>query len=296
MRASTCAVASTAAATEALAGSGAVSSPSFATWSGLQPATAPRITRERNSDKLVPAAAAYGDLSRVGQAADGLQDFLVLRFHLGQFHGATVLQVLAQGLRGALAHVPEDLLAQRRIGTLERDHEVFALDLAQEDLDRLVVQVDQVVEGEHLVLDRLSQVGVLRADGIEQRHVGGAAQEVDDLRRGLAAAEPGALDLLAAGEQERKRLVQLLERVRLDAVEGGDAQDHVGPQLLGKLQQDRQSLVALQVDQDRRDDLRMLAAYELGDGGGVHPAQALDAGHVAALGDPVDQHAGLLLP
>ena len=36
-------------------------------------------------------------------------------------------------------------------------------------------------------------------------------------------------------------------------------------------------LVALQVHEDRRDDLRMLVADQLGDGGGVHPLQAFDA-------------------
>src|SRR5690606_1248852 len=130
MRASTCAAASAAAAREASSGSGTGLSPSFATCSGFQPAVEARITRERGSDKLVPTAAAHGDLACVGQAADGLQDLLVLGFHLGQLHRTAVLQVLAQGLGGTLAHVLEDLLAQRRVRALERDHQVFALDLA----------------------------------------------------------------------------------------------------------------------------------------------------------------------
>jgi hypothetical protein len=54
----------------------------------------------------------------------------------------------------------EDLLAQVGLGALQRDHQRIALHFAQHRLDALVVELVQVVEGEHLIEDLLRQVRV----------------------------------------------------------------------------------------------------------------------------------------
>ncbi len=64
---------------------------------------------------------------------------------------------------------------------------------------------------------------------------------------------------------------------------------------LGECLQDRGGLVGAQVNQDRRHDLRVLVAQQLGHRDGVHPLQALDARDVAALDDAVDQQVGLVV-
>ena len=75
----------------------------------------------------------------------------------------------------------------------------------------------------------------------------------------------------------------------LDAVERGDAHQHLVALALAERLQHRPSLVEVEVHQDRGDDLRVLVAQQLGHRAGVHPLQALDARDVAALQDAVDQ-------
>ena len=98
-----------------------------------------------------------------------------------------------------------------------------------------------------------------------------------------------------AGQEPLHGVVQLVQRGRLDAVERGDAQQHVVAQALGELLEDLAGVVELQVHQDGGDDLRVLVLDQVGDGGGVHPLQAFDAGRVAALQDARDQVGGLVV-
>jgi len=67
------------------------------------------------------------------------------------------------------------------------------------------------------------------------------------------------------------------KRRRLNAFHGGDAQHHLVALALGQMLEHIGGLVVLQVHQDRRHDLRVLVAQQLGHRQRVHPLQALDA-------------------
>jgi hypothetical protein len=122
-----------------------------------------------------------------------------------------------------------------------------------------------------------------------------AAQHVQDLGGGLHAAQAALLHAVAAGQHLAHHLVEVLQRQRLDAVERGDAHQHLVALALGEELEHVGGLVELQVHQDGGDDLRVLVAQQFGHRARVHPLQALDAGDVVALQDAVDQQVGLVL-
>src|SRR5690606_33626579 len=178
----------------------------------------------RCSYQLLAAAVAEVDHALIGQAADDGHDLLLRRLDVGQAYRAAGLHVLQQDLGRTLGHVAGDLLAHPDVGAAQGDAQALAGDLAQQGLQLAVVQLDQVVEHEHQVLDALAQFAVDLADLAQDRLVLPGLQEVEDVRRDLDAADVGRLEVLVAGELALHDLVELVQRVRRDAVEGGDAQ------------------------------------------------------------------------
>jgi hypothetical protein len=228
------------------------------------------------------------------QTAHHLQDFLLFGLDLGDAHRAACFELLAQRLGRAGRNVLEYLLAQLGGGALQRYHERLGLHFLHQRLDRLVVDLDEVVEREHVVHDPLRQLAVGLAHVLEHRGLDAGAHQVQHLGRRLDAAERRLAHRVGAGQQRRHHLVQVLQRRRLDAVERRDPHHDLVAVAFGEQLQHRRGLVEVEVDQDRRDDLRVLVAQQLGDRSGVHPLEALDAGDVGALQDAVEQQGGLV--
>lgn len=65
---------------------------------------------------------------------------------------------------------------------LERDRKDFGVDLAQQGLDRAVLRFDQIVEDEHVVLQRLHEVFVLGLDRLHDPLFHVLLGEVHDTR------------------------------------------------------------------------------------------------------------------
>jgi hypothetical protein len=94
----------------------------------------------------------------------------------------------------------------------------------EDHLDGLVVELHQVVEGEHLVHDLLGQVGSWpRIDSITVVSMTVPIMLMISAAV-LHAAQRGLADLVAAGQHLVQHLVQVLQRGGLDAFERGDAQ------------------------------------------------------------------------
>ena len=84
-----------------------------------------------------------------------------------------------------------DLVADRSGDALERDRQVGGLDLAQHQLHRAVVEVDDVLEHEHLAADLLGQLRVALLEALQDQLLGAAVGPVDDLDQRLHAADRG---------------------------------------------------------------------------------------------------------
>ena len=123
----------------------------------------------------------------------------------------------------------------------------------------------------------------------------GARHEIQYFRRRAHAAHRRALEVLVAGQEARQHVVQFLQCRGLDAVERCDAQQHVVAHALGQEREDFRRLVALEMDHDGRDDLRVLVADQLRHRARTHPLQAFDAAGVAALQNAVDQRGGFVV-
>ena len=90
--------------------------------------------------------------------------------------------------------------------------------------------------------------------------------------------------------------VELLERGLGHLVEPRHAHRDIGLRLPASNSLEHVGgLLARQVREDRRDDLRMLALDDLRDGARLHPLQRVDARRVAAFEDPPEQRAGTAL-
>ncbi len=80
----------------------------------------------------------------------------------------------------------------------------------------------------------------------------------------------------------------------MHTIERGDAQHHVIAQALSEMIEHFTGVVALQVDQDGGDDLRMFIAHQLSNRLRIHPFQALDAAGVARAENAVEQRGSLV--
>jgi hypothetical protein len=135
-------------------------------------------------------------------------------------------------------------------GALEREYQRLGLHFAQQQLDRLVVQLEEVFPDEHLVHDPLRELGVELLDAGDDSRLVRARHEIQHLGRGAHPAHGALLDVLAAGEELGEHVVQLAQGRRLDAVERRDPQQHVVPRAVGQVPQDFRGLLALEVHQD----------------------------------------------
>src|SRR3546814_3910587 len=68
------------------------------------------------------------------------------------------------GLRRAAGHAAEDFRFQQLVAALQRHHQNIVLDRAEQSAQILVVHLDEIIEDEHLFLDRLGDGLVPFAD------------------------------------------------------------------------------------------------------------------------------------
>ena len=158
----------------------------------------------------------------VDQAADDLEHFLLLGLDLGEPHGAADSRSRAGSRRRGWTCCGRSF-AQLGRGALESQHQGFGLHFLEHGLDALVVDLVEIVEGEHVVHDLLGQVGIGLADVVERRGLDAGAHQVDDFAAVLAPPSEVFFMRLAAGQDLAHHLVEVLERRGLDAVQRGDA-------------------------------------------------------------------------
>src|SRR4051794_19475390 len=131
-------------------------------------ATVPRST-ERSSDGrpsgdelIVLAATLDLDLAGVLERTDHRNDLLLRLLDHLDLDRAEQVDLLQQVLPAAFGEVAGDLVADRLGDSLERGGQIGRFDLAQHQLHRTVVQVDDVLEHEHPPADLLGDFGAAR--------------------------------------------------------------------------------------------------------------------------------------
>src|SRR4051812_42932448 len=152
------------------------------------------------SDMLL-ALAPERDRARVRELARGDEDFLLRRLDIREPHRALRFEIGLEHLRRALRHVLEHLRLEGFVDALERDEQFVRGHLAQQLLHAAIVDLDEVVEHEHQVLDALREALVGLADVGHERGADGRIEQVHHLRRDLEAAERGALAGAARGRE-----------------------------------------------------------------------------------------------
>src|SRR3569833_1177202 len=239
---------------------------------------------EMTLDIFLTALAAQVDLPGLGHATCNRQYFLLRGLDLTQTHGALRLQVFL-----------EHFLFEDIVGTLQREDQRIGRDLAQQRLYTAVVDLFEIVEHEHEVLDALREIGIDLLDRVHHVRALGRVHEIEDVRSGLAAADRGRLHVVVAGELPLEDLVELLERARMHALEARDAHQYVGAQPVRKQGQDLRGVIAVEIGEDDGDDLRVLEPDDLGHRARVHPLERLEALARRAGDDAIHEIARLFI-
>jgi len=191
-------------------------------------------------------------------------------------HRSHDLQVFAQELSRAFAHVAEELFAQLLRSGLQRQLEILGGNLLENGLDGRVVHLEQVLEGEEVLAHFFGQVGVLLLHLGEDLLFELSAHVGEDLRRPFHATQLAAEGPAHGFELFLERRGDLLDDLRVHLVELGDAEDHLRPQAFGQVADDLSGLVRVQVHEDDGDGLGVFVAQEVGDGARVEAPELLE--------------------
>src|SRR6185437_5400156 len=196
------------------------------------------------SDIGLPALAAELHAALLGHLARGHQDFFLRGLDLGEPYRAAGLQVVLHHLCGTLRHVLEYLFLDAIVGRLERDDQLVSRYLAQQLLHAAIVHFHQVFEHEHQILQLLAECLIGLGNLPHDRALLGTADQVQDFRRGLRAAEAGGIaGRPGGGKLLLEHLIELAEGSGMHAIERGDPHQDVGAILLGELRDHLRGLV-----------------------------------------------------
>ena len=167
---------------------------------------------------------------------------------------AEQLDLLEQVLGGALGEVADDLVADVGAHALERGGQVVGLDLAQHQLQRPVVDGDDVLEDEHLRADLLGELGVACCPATRGSSARWPRRAVDDLDQRLDAADRGHRPGCSSEPIRRSQLLlDQADHLRRGAVHDGDPVRDLGLLLRREAGEDLGRLRGGQVGQHQRD-------------------------------------------
>jgi hypothetical protein len=210
------------------------------------------------------------------------------------FVGPHELHLLLERAHGALRHGAHDLRLELVARRLERERELLGLDLAQQPLERLVVEPREVLEHEHEVLDLLDERRVALAHPLEQLLLERGRHQVE--HRGHRRRPAGRAHPLREVEVglARQRALDELQHLGADLLHLGHAVQHVAAERAGELAQHGRRLRGVEVREHERRGLRVLAAQRRRELLRVGLAQAREPGGVGQLrGDAAQDGVGL---
>src|SRR4051812_1474006 len=101
-----------------------------------------------SSEHLVIVAPADDDPAGLLQAPDDGDDLALRLLDDSALLGGHVLHLLGEHLAAALGHVPEDPVLDVLADAAQGDPELLGVDLLEHELDRAVVELDDVLERE----------------------------------------------------------------------------------------------------------------------------------------------------
>ena len=180
--------------------------------------------------------------------------------------------------------MPRDLVGHATKG----DREVLLVDLLEHHLDRAVVELDDVLEGEQQEADLFGQLAVGLGQLVEHVALGRPVGAVEDVGQGLDATG-GRVLLRADGGQTRPHDgLDLGDDLRPGLGHQRDPQGHVGLDLRVDVRQHLGGQHRVQVRDDQRDRLRRLVAQEHDDLLGRRAAQELERATLDRGGQAAD--------
>src|SRR5712672_166766 len=159
-----------------------------------------------------------------------------------------------------MRHIDKEKLAI----ALEGDRQLFLVDVAHQRLRRAVVELDQVVEGEHQVLDAL---GALAVGFLERGHeacLGLAVETVEYFRHHLMGVAPAGLRQVGH-ELGAQRVLDPLDHLLLHRLHLEHAVDDLEREVLRQDGEHARRVLGLELGEHHRDRLRVLVLEIIGE-------------------------------
>src|SRR5215510_7051623 len=169
-------------------------------------------------------------------------------------HGA---HVVVEHPGGARRHVAQEELAHRLGRSLQRDRELVLVDVAHQCLRRAGIELHQIVEGEHQVLDALGGLPVLLLERRHEARLGLAIEGIEDLRHLLMGVAPTGLRE-ARHELGAQRLLDPLDDLLLDRLHPQHAADDVEREFARQDGEDAGGMLGPDLAEHHREGLRVL--------------------------------------
>src|SRR5215510_5727062 len=176
-------------------------------------------------------------------------------------HGA---HVVVEHLGGARRHVAQEELAHRLGRSLQRDRELVLVDVAHQCLRRAGIELHQIVEGEHQVLDALGGLPVLLLERRHEARLGLAIEGIEDLRHLLMGVAPTGLRE-ARHELGAQRLLDPLDDLLLDRLHPQHAADDVEREFARQDGEDAGGMLGPDLAEHHREGLRVLVLQIVGE-------------------------------
>src|SRR3546814_186764 len=134
----------------------------------------------RWSDIVVGSARDH-DIAVRRHLADDLHDRFLRLVDVAALDHRHLAHLVADGFAGALRHGRQAQVGHRLVGALERERELRRIYAAQDDAQVAHVEVAQIVEQEHLLLDRLGELAVVLLERADRSFGQVARHDLHDL-------------------------------------------------------------------------------------------------------------------
>src|SRR5215510_1833461 len=219
------------------------------------------------------------DLALGGEVLGEVDELRLRVVDVAQAHWPHGAHVVVEHLGGARRHVAQEELTHRLGRALERDRQLVLVDVAHQRLRRAGIELHQIVEGEHQILDALGALAVLLLERRHEARLGLAIEGIEDLRHLLMSVAPAGLGE-ARHELGAQRLLDPLDDLLLDRLHPQHAADDVERELARQDGENAGGMLGPELAEHHRDGLRVFVLQIVGEDVLLHVGKLLP--HVAA--------------
>src|SRR5690606_26293084 len=129
----------------------------------------------------ISSAAGYNDLSGFFQSADRCYNTSLSFFHITKPYRPHIFHFFFESIRHAFGHIAEYRFTHFLTGHFKRKLQIGILDVANNPLNRTVIDIDDIFKYEHPLFDLFCKLRILNFKGIQNRSLSTAVDPIQNL-------------------------------------------------------------------------------------------------------------------